>query len=335
MEKWPRNIQIMSSLKHTDKSLWKGRNDPQNGEPNYWHEMVRCMTIEELPVAFQHQLAFVGYACDEGVKRNQGRAGAFDGPDSLRKLLAVLPNHFKSIDWFYDLGNIECENGDLSKAQNDLAATVKQVLKRKTFPILLGGGHDIAYAHYSGIRQYLNIESRGSVLGVINLDAHFDLRSNASGNTSGTPFYQIAMDCQARKEVFHYCCLGIQKAANTRGLYKTAKALGVDYLESEHLTLANWDSIENLLNRFLSKVDHVYLTIDLDGFSSAYAPGVSAPSALGFTPDVAFKIAKHLCQSKKLISVDLAELNPKYDQDNSAARLGARLVHYLVDGLGF
>ena len=68
----------------------------------------------------------------------------------------------------------------------------------------------------------------------------------------------------------------------------------------------------------------------MDGFSSAYAPGVSAPSTLGLTPNFVYKVLAFLFQSKKVISCDIAELNPDFDVDDSTAGLAARLVDYIV-----
>jgi formiminoglutamase len=68
----------------------------------------------------------------------------------------------------------------------------------------------------------------------------------------------------------------------------------------------------------------------MDGFSSAYAPGVSAPSPLGFAPSFVYEALAFLFQSKKVISCDIAELNPDFDVDDSTAGLAARLVDYIV-----
>ncbi|MGW8122299.1 formimidoylglutamase [Roseivirga echinicomitans] len=320
----------MNTLKPADLSLWKGRKDENLGQPNYWYEMVKASSIEELKSSSNKQLAILGYAVDEGVKRNQGRVGAVDGPDAIRKMLAILPNHFQSPTDILDFGNMTCTNEDLDTTHSHLSEALSLLLGQGAFLILLGGGHDIAYAHYAGIRQFLDVHGKDQTIGIINLDAHFDLRNNKNGNTSGTPFFQIAQDCKAKNQAFEYCCLGIQRSANTQTLFNTADELGVCYLENTEYTLEHWVEVKSCLNDFLKKVDHVYLTIDLDGFSSAYAPGVSAPSALGFAPEIVLKTLDVLIKSQKLISVDLAELNPKYDQDNATARLAARLVHYLV-----
>ena len=66
------------------------------------------------------------------------------------------------------------------------------------------------------------------------------------------------------------------------------------------------------------------------GFSSAYAPGVSAPSPLGFTPNFMYKMLQFLFDTKKVISCDIAELNPTLDTDNLTANLAAKLLDFIV-----
>jgi formiminoglutamase len=70
--------------------------------------------------------------------------------------------------------------------------------------------------------------------------------------------------------------------------------------------------------------------IDLDGFSSAYAPGVSAPSPLGFAPLFVYKVLAYVFESKKVISCDIAELNPDFDIDENTASLAAKLIDYMI-----
>ena len=69
------------------------------------------------------------------------------------------------------------------------------------------------------------------------------------------------------------------------------------------------------------------LTIDMDGFSSAFAPGVSAASPMGFTPDVVMECLDYLVRTGKIISMDIAETNPVYDRDDQTAKLAASLIH--------
>lgn len=98
----------------------------------------------------------------------------------------------------------------------------------------------------------------------------------------------------------------------------------------EEFTLANWETIAQTLDDFCLKVNKIYLSIDLDGFSSAYAPGVSAPSPLGFSPELAFRIFDYLAKTGKLISMDIVELNPGFDRDNATGRLASKCIENIV-----
>ncbi|WP_027078109.1 formimidoylglutamase [Maribacter antarcticus] len=317
----------MELYNRTSPETYSGRASNQN---LYVHEKVLCVDVSSLEKSSDKRVALLGYACDEGVKRNQGRFGAVKGPDAIRKKLGKLPNHLDDETALLDVGSIHCSNADLETAQDKLAHQVQQLLNGNLFPIVLGGGHDIAYGTYNGIKKYLG---NAKSIGIINFDAHFDLRSNQDGNTSGTPFYQIAKDCEASGTAFHYLCLGIREDANDSSLFKTAKELDVKYILRDTFRIEFHNEINAWINAFIQNVDAVYVTIDLDGFSSAYAPGVSAPSPMGFTPDVVLASLKTIIASGKLTALDIAELNPTYDIDDQTARLAASLVHSVIHSL--
>lgn len=317
----------MARYKQTPKSIWTGRISSQE---LYLHEKVQCVAIDALEtIADTQSIALLGYACDEGVKRNQGRIGAVEGPAAIKSSLGKFPNHLASTTPFFDVGTVECLAHELEKTQEALAEKISLLLSKKIFPIVLGGGHDIAYGHYQGIRNYLGDKK----IGIINFDAHFDLRSTENGNTSGTPFYQIAQDCKAQSIAFNYLCLGIRKDANDKKLFETATSLGVSYIEHNNFNLHHVEHVHLILMQFLEDVDYVYTTVDLDGFSSAFAPGVSAPSPMGFSPDIVLENLKTIIDSKKLISFDIAEMNPTYDKDQQTAKLAASLVHFVMHAI--
>ncbi len=308
-------------------SLWQGRRSHSDA---YLHEKVECVHFRQLGSHGNKTYALLGYACDEGVKRNFGRPGARQGPDEIRRALAKLANHLDPLTKLYDTGDIECDGSELEAAQQELSEAVFHLLGQGAFPIVLGGGHDIAYGHYSGIRKYLNGSGKKGDMGIINLDAHFDLRTLDGKATSGTPFYQIAEECRKTGQAFHYLCLGVQPLSNIRDLYHKADELGVQYIEATDLHWGRIDEIREAVRKFSEKADHLYLTIDMDGFSAAMAPGVSAPSPLGFEPRIAVEVLRCLVQTDKLASMDIAELNPQFDIDGQTARLAAHLVGHLL-----
>ncbi|WP_298539245.1 formimidoylglutamase [uncultured Aquimarina sp.] len=311
----------MNIYKKTDTNIWTGRT---SNDQLYLHEKVTCIDLEndELPENQNINFAILGYACDEGVKRNLGRVGAALAPDIIRKMMAPLSNHFDHKIHIVDAGNIFCNESALEKTQTYTSNKVSQLIDSKHFNIILGGGHDLAYAHYNGIKK----SKPNTTIGIINLDAHFDLRQVKTEANSGTPFYQIAKE----NDRFKYLCLGIQEESNNKELFETANALEVQYIKNTSFTIENKDRISSVIDNFITQVDHVYLTIDLDGFSSAYAPGVSAPSPFGFSVDIALLVIEQICRSGKLISTDIVELNPSYDIDNCTARLAARLAYYIM-----
>jgi len=317
----------MSLYSTTNPDSYSGR---ASNQKLYLHEKISCVDISGLEAATDKGVALLGYACDEGIRRNQGRVGAIKGADAIRKQLGKLPNHLEEETDLLDVGSVNCPDTDLEATQNELSKKVQQLLNHHLFPIVLGGGHDIAYGTYNGIKKHLG---SSKTIGIINFDAHFDLRSNENGSSSGTPFYQIAKDCEESGSAFHYLCLGIREDANDSSLFKTAKELDVKYILRDTFRIEFHNEINAWINAFIQNVDAVYVTIDLDGFSSAYAPGVSAPSPMGFTPDVVLASLKTIVASGKLSALDIAELNPTYDIDNQTARLAASLVHTLIHSL--
>lgn len=314
----------MLAFKKTPQELWSGRNSEQQ---LYLHEKVTCISIDEIEIQEnQTAIALLGYACDEGIKRNKGRVGAVNGPDVIRQSLGKFPNHLPEETQLFDCGTIGCINEELEVTQSLLAENISYLLAKNVLPIVLGGGHDIAYGHFKGIRKHLSDKK----IGIINFDAHFDLRSTTGESTSGTPFYQIAQDHTRDSATFEYLCLGIRKDANDKKLFETASDLHVMYLETAHFNMHYLEHVQLILMQFIEDVDYLYTTIDLDGFSSAYAPGVSAPSPMGFSPDIVLESLKVIIDSKKLISLDIAEMNPTYDADGKTAKLAASLVHFVM-----
>ncbi len=310
-------------FKKTEITLWKGRDDGDGKQR--WHQRISPLEEATNPPG----ITLLGVAADEGVKRNHGRIGAAAGPDIIRKYLANQTYDLKRP--IYDAGDLYCEQGNLESLQKEQANSVQQLLDQNHFPLLLGGGHEVAFGSFLGLEQHLKPSSTDAPIGIINFDAHFDLRS-AAVPTSGTPFLQIAQHCQSRDIPFHYCCLGVSEAANTRALFAQADQLDVEYLKDEELNSWQFPQIEQKLTKFIHPCQAIYLSIDLDVLPAETAPGVSAPASRGVPlPELEYLVAfiKSVAQ-KQLRVADIAEYNPKYDIDGRTARVAARLCHLLT-----
>jgi formiminoglutamase len=320
-------------MKNNTQQYWTGRKtNPALGN-QYWYQAIQCIDINDITTIEnkdQALFALLGYACDEGVRRNLGRVGAKIGPIAIREKLAKLAFHVNDKK-IIDLGDIVCEGEAMEDCQNAFATCISQCIEANIFPIGLGGGHDMAYAHFIGIYNAIKNKTNRRI-GVINFDAHFDLRPVEAKGNSGTPFNQILAVMKQLGETVNYLPIGIQVPSNTKELFAMAQQKGVDFVPIEDCDGSDekLKGLKEKLAAFIASNDYIYISIDLDGFSSAYAMGVSAPSPLGYTPQFFLKVLTILMASNKVIACDIAELNPNYDQDGLTANLAARLVDYIV-----
>lgn len=326
---------FIKNYKLTDKSLWKARVDSTEDFSSFrWHQWVKTIDLRDGNLKpFQGKLgfAFLGYACDKGVVRNNGNTGAAEGPNSVRKKMSILPCHFTKHMALFDAGDVSSESSSLEDVQETLKEAVKRILDLNLFPILIGGGHDIAFGHYKGIFDYLDSKDQAGNIGIINFDAHFDLRPYPNGGTSGTMFNQIAEFAGDKNVNYSYLCLGILELANTLSLFDTANKLGAEYVLAKDIKKPDYSNVIRKIDKFIEKQDHIYLTVCSDVFSSAYAPGVSAPQPLGLEPERVVDLLEHILKSKKTISFDIAEITPKNDIKETTANLAANVIYSLVD----
>jgi len=303
-----------------DTSIWQARNDTaERGDTRRLAHLIAAPA--QTPRAAEPVL--LGFACDAGVRRNQGRPGAAGGPNAIRRMLAGLAAH--GLDVLHDAGDVACADGDLEAAQARYAQTVTQQLSYGARVLALGGGHEIAWGSFLGLRHWLDARHDQAPVLVLNLDAHFDLRTSRPAS-SGTPFDQIAGHCNAHNLPWQYACLGVARTSNTVALFERAQALGVFWVEDVAMRESNLDARLAEMDRLIAEAAHVYLTIDLDVLPAADMPGVSAPAAYGVPLAVIERIAMHVAASGKLRLADLAELNPTLDVDHHSARLAARLA---------
>lgn len=298
--------------------MWQGRND---GDSPLVQRIFQKVVLEkDFRNINAKDFVLQGFAVDEGVKRNSGRVGAAEAPDVIRKNMSNFPvtsPYFRLLDF----GNIEIENQNLENAQQKLALSVTNVISKNGKSIVLGGGHEVMFAHYSGIKNALP----GKKIGIINIDAHFDNRmlQPEIGATSGTGFWQIAQEGD-----LHSLHIGIQKNSNTLQLFNFAHQNKMQYIISDELFYENLHHIYEKIDAFAASVDVLYLTVCMDVFNVAIAPGVSAQAYNGIFADVTFmNFFRHILGQEKMMAMDIAEVNPSLDIQERTARLAASLVN--------
>lgn len=307
-------------LEFTDKAIWTGRLDDEDGELGLrWHQMIQSKSFSELAFHSENEIALLGFCSDEGVRRNKGRIGARNAPDQIRKSLANLPFNKENQKQIFDFGNIILSEDDLESARKEQIECISTLLRNNFFPIVLGGGHETA------LGDFLGMTSQFEKIGIINIDAHFDLRIPVENSTSGTPFFEMAQFCQNNDREFQYFCIGIQANGNTQALFQRAEELEVKTILADEIHV-DLNFVFREIEDFAVHFDAIYLSLDLDVLDGAFAPGVSAPSVNGLTPFQVKSIIQKIIETKKVKVFDLVELNPELDQDNRTAKLAANFL---------
>ena len=264
-------------------------------------------------------ISLIGFKCDEGVRRNKGRVGAFEGPDFIRKYLK-----FENLN-LVDLGDVICEEVDFTPAHKCLQSKVFQELEQGNFPFILGGGHDMSFSNFAAAARHIMKHDSKAKIGAINIDPHFDLRDFDKGANSGTSFNEMSKFCETNQIEFNYYCLGVNKQSNSEDLFELANNLGVRYCFDKEI-----EKVSELINECISNCDYIYFTLDMDAFKSTLAPGVSAQAKVGWDVETIKRFVTIIKESNKLMVADIAELNPKFDIDERTAKLAAHLTEFIL-----
>lgn len=269
-------------------------------------------------------VTIIGFPCDVGVARNNGRPGAVEGPEAVREWLyrftpdARTPAMVDLLDRSRDLGDLAL-SGDLAADQALLGEAVAAVLRDGGIPVVLGGGHETAFGHFLGYVV------AGIEVGISNIDAHADVRelNNGEGH-SGSPFRQTLEHESGRCADYRVAALQPQSVSKPH----------VDYLEQKgcrHWFRDRTDA--SILDTLYPAGGRRYATFCLDAVDAAFAPGVSAPAADGLTPELWLAAAEHAGRNPAVQSFDVVELNPRFDVDGRTARLAALTVWRFLRGV--
>ena len=269
----------------------------------------------------------IGIPDHQAVIHVGGRIGAARGPLAFRQALSRLRHIQASLVLDQDVLNL-----GKNVAQNHrLAADAVRNVHAGEAPlsVVVGGGHDHGYSHLLGLREAL-LQSHPTVrLGCINIDAHLDVRKPSPLITSGSPFYLALENGVIQGEDFVE--FGIQDQSNTPELFEYArsrKATIVDFRDLRHGKAIQ--IFNECLKRLSARCDAVAISLDLDAAASAYAPGVSAPQAEGFTPTDLFEMMEIAGGDPKVHSLGIFELNPEHDIDQRTALLGATAAYQFI-----
>jgi formiminoglutamase len=268
----------------------------------------------------------VGFPSDEGVHRNGGRVGAAGAPDEIRRMLYRLTpdaerfeESVELIEHTLDVGNLVLTD-DVERDQALLGEAVAPMLLAGSFVIILGGGHETSFGHFQAYA------ARGERVGILNWDAHPDVRELRDGQGhAGSPFRQAILDPSGACRQF--VAAGLLPHVVARSHLEFLAAHGARFVWRRDLSPARVDEIYGALE------GPSFVSFDLDAVEQAAAPGASSPSVGGLTAELWLHAAYRAGHTQAVRSCDVVEMNPVYDRDNAAARLAAATVWNVLKGL--
>lgn len=270
------------------------------------------------------RIVLIGFPSDEGVRRNHGRPGAALAPAEIRKALRKLePETDDAVRCLLagarDLGDVDV-TGDVEADQPRLAETVATWLEAGAIPVILGGGHETAYGHF------LAHAAAGQDVSILNWDAHPDVRPLIDGKGhSGSPFRQAILDESGRCR--RYVVAGLLPARLVpEHLEFIAQHGGACYWRSG-ITVAAIDEI------YAALTGPLMVSFDMDAVDRTLAPGVSAPADGGMTLELWLHAARQAGRHPLTLSMDLVEVNPRFDPDGRTSLLAAQTVLSFLTGI--
>jgi formiminoglutamase len=315
--------------------LFFTKNDP--GDPRMGELVKRGSDVSNADALGAASLGegvtvIAGYPDDEGIRAGGGRPGAGEAPDCIRKYFyKMTPPLMGRNDsaGIFDIGNWTASSTGLGSAGLDerQALAIPEVKKRLSAGarwVGLGGGHDWGFVDGSAFLEVFGAEKPL----VINFDAHLDVRSDAHGTTSGAPFFKLL-----NRYDFEFYEVGIQSQCNSREHLKWLREKGGKCLFFDEILMSARSPAETILN-FLSEAlrrrRKGFLSVDIDAFSSAYAPGCSQSFATGLEPEDFFKVLEVFKERLDLRVGGIYEVSPPLDVDDRTSKLAALILHRLI-----
>lgn len=254
------------------------------------------------------EVALLGLPDDTGVRLNDGRPGAANGPAAFRAALArfgVAEPATGRLPRVFDAGDLE-PGRTLEETHRRVTATTGALLDAGLFPIAIGGGHDLTFPFARAVA-----ERHPRPTGLY-FDAHLDVRETVG---SGMPFRKLVEECGVPALHLH----GFRPLVNSREHQAWFKAHGgKTYSDQARI--------------FLPRARAIFVSFDLDVLDAAHAPGVSALNPAGWTPRLAEAWVRACGAAPAVRCFDLMELNPAQDSDGRTARLAAHLFLTFLHG---
>lgn len=270
-------------------------------------------------------------------KTSISHSGASATPQAIRAMFSAVSTYdfdhdidLASLLTIRDAGDARVHVTDLARSRAGVRDAVAAVLERSgnAFTVIMGGNHSISAPSVEAFRQHV----RGPV-GLVQLDAHMDLRNLEDGGPSnGTPIRQLleAGTLEGRNIVQ----VGLHSFANARAYRDVAREAGITQMSARDVAnTAPADVARHALDVASENTDAVYVTLDMDVLDQAFAPGVPALTPGGMTSWQLFDILLVLGGHPKVRALDIVEIDPSQDPRRATVRVAVHAMLTFLSGL--
>jgi guanidinopropionase len=303
---------VLRQAAHQVQSADGKRSLPYSGVP----------TFLDLPYATSAaglDIALVGVPMDLGVSN---RPGARFGPRSVRSIERIGPYHPtfrgvpKSAVRAADVGDVPFRSRySLEQSLEDIEHYYLALKAQGVRPLSVGGDHSITY-------PILKALGKGAPVGLVHIDAHCDTMGAYDGSKfhHGGPFRLAVLDGVLDPE--RTIQIGIRGSANMFWEFSHASGMTVIYME-DFMRMGVTAVAERA--RAVVGDGPIYISIDVDGFDPAYAPGTGTPETGGLEAREGLVLLRAL-SGLNVIGADVVEVAPQYDPTTNTSQLAAQLL---------
>jgi arginase len=289
------------------------------------------MRIKPATASRIDQIPTVEVACDAGARRK----GSGEGPGEFRKSRdAALRCKGLALAWQQMPRNLCAPESPPLQAVAQTARWTAGITRRLTAGgekfIVIGGDHSCAIGTWSGVADALR---KYGPLGLIWIDAHMDMHvpeTTHSGAINGMPvasllgygapeLTSVAEDGPALHP-HHICLVGTRSFEPEE--VEFAERFAVRVIGMQEVRVRGIDAALAEAHEVASSGTAGYgISLDLDAFDPAEAPGVGTPEPGGILPATIFDAWSELCRDPKCLGIEIVEFNPSLDQAGRTAQL--------------
>lgn len=291
-------------------------------------ENRRWLSIADLLGAHQNaKIAVVGAPLNEG-SLTPGRCDL--APSVIRASLKRLSVYDLETETdlaavrVFDAGDLDLKFVSPMDAFEPIKAAVAQETSRRDLTILLGGNNAITRPGVHGLDASLKR------VGLLTLDAHFDLRDTDLGLNNGNPIQALLDDGFPGT---HISQIGLQSYANTKKAHEKAKRASISvHTAADVRARGLLPIVEAELARLAGLCAHIYVDFDIDVINRAEMPAAPGARPGGASALDFFAVTRAILAHEKVEAIDLAEFDPSLDVGDIGALTAARWFAEVVAG---